>query len=204
MARLVGETIIPVLQVDERGINNGLVRVRLTLRLHDPVHLERRIRVSPEDVITVKFWYELLLGRCRDCAMINHGGLPCASLQEPPSPVASPAIQLTAPPMMVFRGNTHVSLSIPQREREKEDDDGSKRARHSLVMVPMPLNPNELGFSVVVDGILSIVRTGKSPKKRGRPCGSKNKKPNLIENLDSMAPSPAVEEKADAPESEED
>ncbi|KAL6222338.1 hypothetical protein ACLB2K_005730 [Fragaria x ananassa] len=45
--QLVGETIGPVLKVDERGINNGLVRVRLTLPLHDPVHLGRRIRVSP-------------------------------------------------------------------------------------------------------------------------------------------------------------
>ncbi|KAL6225033.1 hypothetical protein ACLB2K_003885 [Fragaria x ananassa] len=162
-ARLVGETIGLVLQVDERGINNGLVRVRrLTLPLHDPVRLERRIRISPEDVIT-----------------------------EPPSPMASPAIQPVAPPMMVFRGNTPVSLSVPQvaalatlkekrsmsirevpdfpsplkitgilRGREEEDDDGDKRARHSLVLVHVPLNPNELGFSVVADGILSIVRIG--------------------------------------------
>ncbi|KAL6140618.1 hypothetical protein ACLB2K_058916 [Fragaria x ananassa] len=100
--RLVGETTDPVLQVNERGINNGLVRVRLTLHLHDLVRLERRIRVSSKDVITVKFRYERLLERCRDCAMINHRGLPCPSLQEPPSPVVFPAIQLVALPMMVF------------------------------------------------------------------------------------------------------
>ncbi|KAL6198604.1 hypothetical protein ACLB2K_028393 [Fragaria x ananassa] len=204
-AQLVGETIGPVLKVYECGINNGLVRVHLTLPLHDPVRLERRIRVSPKDVIT-----------------------------EPPSPVVSPAIQPAAPPMMVFRGNTHVSFSVPQvadlastkekrsvsirevpdfpspskiigvqRGREEEDDDGGKRERHSLVMVPLPLNPNELGFSIAADGILSIVRTGKSPKKRG-PHGSKNKEPNLIENSDSMAFGPAMGEKANALESEED
>ncbi|KAL6225665.1 hypothetical protein ACLB2K_004514 [Fragaria x ananassa] len=205
MTQLVGETIGPVLKVDERGINNGLVRVRLTLPLHDLVRLERRIRVSPEDVIT-----------------------------EPPSPMVSQVIQPAAPPMTVFRGNTPISFSVPQvadlatpkekrsvsirevldypsplkvtgrRGREEEDDDGGKRVRHSLMMVPMPLNPNELGFSIVTDGILSIVRTEKSPKKRGRPRGNKNKKPNLIENPDSMAHGPAMEEKADAPKSEED
>ncbi|KAL6198880.1 hypothetical protein ACLB2K_028668 [Fragaria x ananassa] len=166
--QLIGETIGQVLKVDEHRIINGLVRVRLTLPLHDPVRLERRIRVSPEDVIMVKFRYERLLGRCKDYAMINHGGLPCPSLQEPPSPVVSPAIQPAAPPMMVFRDNTHVSFSVPQvadlatpkekrsvsirevpdfpspskitgvrRGREEEDDDGGKRARHSLMMVPI-------------------------------------------------------------------
>ncbi|KAL6196425.1 hypothetical protein ACLB2K_032040 [Fragaria x ananassa] len=187
MARLVRETIDPVLQVDERGINNGLVRVRLTLPLHDLVRLETRIRVSPEDLITVKFRYERLLGRCRDCIMINHGGgLPCPSVQEPPSPVVSPMIQSAAPPMMVFRGNTPISLSVPQvaalatpkekksvsirevpefpssskitsvqRGREEEDYDGGKRARHSLVLVHVPLNPNELGLSTAGDGNFS-------------------------------------------------
>lgn len=41
----------------------------------------RRIRVSLVDVLTVKFKYESLLGCCRDCTMINHGGLPCPRLQ---------------------------------------------------------------------------------------------------------------------------
>ncbi|KAL6197189.1 hypothetical protein ACLB2K_032801 [Fragaria x ananassa] len=39
--QLVGETIGPVPKIDERGINNGLVRVRLTLPLYDQVRLER-------------------------------------------------------------------------------------------------------------------------------------------------------------------
>ncbi|KAL6197003.1 hypothetical protein ACLB2K_032616 [Fragaria x ananassa] len=112
--QLVGETIGPMLKVDECKINNELVRVCLTLPLHDPVRLERRIRVSPEDVIMVKFRYERLLGRSKDCAMINHGGFPCPSLQKPPSPMVSQVIQLAAPPMMVFRGNTPVSFSVPQ------------------------------------------------------------------------------------------
>lgn len=70
-------------------------------------------------------------------------------------------------------------------------------------MVPLPLNPNELGFSVAADGNLNIVKTGKSLKKRGRPRGSRNKKKSLIEIFDSMAPGTVVEEKKDASETEE-
>ncbi|KAL6219602.1 hypothetical protein ACLB2K_007361 [Fragaria x ananassa] len=103
-----------------------------------------------------------------------------------------------------FPSPSKITSAQRGREEEDDDDDGRKRARHSLVMVPMPLNPNELRFSVDADGILSIVRTGKSSKERGHPRGSKNKKPNLIENPDSMAPGSAVEEKAHAPESKED
>ncbi|KAL6141294.1 hypothetical protein ACLB2K_059584 [Fragaria x ananassa] len=58
--KLVSETIGPVLQVDNLDINHGLVRVRLTLPLNDIVRLDRRIRVSPIDVITVKFKYDRL------------------------------------------------------------------------------------------------------------------------------------------------
>ena len=82
--RLVGETIGPVLEVDNRGINHGVVQVRLTLPLYEPVRLDRRIRVSPIDVITMKFSYGELLGRCRTYAMINHGGLPYPWDSEPP------------------------------------------------------------------------------------------------------------------------
>ncbi|KAL6203148.1 hypothetical protein ACLB2K_026851 [Fragaria x ananassa] len=43
-------------------------------------------------------------------------------------------------------------------------------------MVPLDLNLEHLGFSMAVSGKLGIKKTGKSPKKRGRPRGSKNKK----------------------------
>ncbi|KAL6141650.1 hypothetical protein ACLB2K_059938 [Fragaria x ananassa] len=75
---------------------------------------EELIRVSLEDVITMKFRYDHLLGRCRDCAMINRGGLPCQRLQEFPSLVAPPVVsQPNVPHLMVFRGNTSISLSVP-------------------------------------------------------------------------------------------
>ncbi|KAL6199257.1 hypothetical protein ACLB2K_029043 [Fragaria x ananassa] len=199
-ARLVRETIDPVLQVDERGINNELVRVRLTLPLHDLVRLERTIRVSPEDLITVKFRYERLLGRCRDCTMINHGGgLPCPSVKEPPSPVVSLVIQPAAPPMMVFLGNTLISLSVPQVVAL-----ATPKEKISVSIREVPDFPSPSKITVAGDGNLNIVRTEKSPNKMGRPRGSKNKKPKLTESPDSMAPGPVVEEKADAAEPEED
>ncbi|KAL6144229.1 hypothetical protein ACLB2K_054924 [Fragaria x ananassa] len=191
-ACLVGKTIVPVLQVDQQGINSGQIRVCLTLPLNDLVRPKRRIRVSLEDVLTVKFRYDQLLGLCRDCFTINH---------EPPSPVAllvvNPPI---APPLMVFRGNAPISLSVPnatmphipkdkrmitirevhafptptkitgvRRRREDEDEAEGKRVCHPLVMVPLLLNPKKLralGFSIVVYGNLDIARTRKSPRKR--------------------------------------
>ncbi|KAL6213507.1 hypothetical protein ACLB2K_012954 [Fragaria x ananassa] len=145
--------------------------------------------------------------------MINHRGLPCPNLQEPPCLMVCPVIQPIAPPMMLFPGNTHISLSIPQAailatpkkmrsvsikevpdfpspskitgvwRGKEEDDDGGKRARHWLMMVLVPLNPNELRLSVAADGNLSIVGTEKYPKTHG----SKNKKQNLTLSPDSMA-----------------
>ena len=114
-ARLVGETIGPVLQVDTRSFTQGRVRVRLTLSLHDPVFLHRRLRISPEDIITVEYRYERLLGRCGNCMMINHGGLRCPRVEEMSSdePVTeSPAPPPTIAPM-VFRANSQPTLEAP-------------------------------------------------------------------------------------------
>ncbi|KAL6218681.1 hypothetical protein ACLB2K_011891 [Fragaria x ananassa] len=49
--RLVAETIGVVLQVDHDGLQRGLARVRITLPLNQPVRLDRRIRVSPTNVL---------------------------------------------------------------------------------------------------------------------------------------------------------
>ena len=60
--------------------------------------------------------------------------------------------------------------------------------KHSLAMVPIDLNLEDLGFSMAVSRELGIKKTGKSPKKRGRPRGSKNKKHLFTgESLSSMA-----------------
>lgn len=66
-----------MLQVDNCGINHGLVRVRLILPLNVSIRLGRTIRVSHVDVFTVKFRCDKLLGHYRTCAMINHHGFPC-------------------------------------------------------------------------------------------------------------------------------
>ncbi|KAL6130797.1 hypothetical protein ACLB2K_069176 [Fragaria x ananassa] len=71
-ARLVAETIGAVLQVDNGGFQRGLARVRITLPLNQPVRLDRRIRVSPTDVLQVIYRYERLVERCRTCSMLGY------------------------------------------------------------------------------------------------------------------------------------
>ncbi|KAL6224546.1 hypothetical protein ACLB2K_003401 [Fragaria x ananassa] len=126
-------------------------------------------------------------------------------------PVAAPA----ALPI-VFRANTHAALVVPNfptlfrekrlvqirevalypspakvtgviREREEEEAKNGKRLKLSLAMVPLDLNLEDLGFSMAMSGVLGIKKTGKSPKKRGRPRGNKNKKQLLTgESSSSM------------------
>ncbi|KAL6228176.1 hypothetical protein ACLB2K_002130 [Fragaria x ananassa] len=59
--RLVGETVGPVLIVDQNNINRGIVRVRLTLSLDEPMKIQWRIRVSPIDVLEIDFCNTLTL-----------------------------------------------------------------------------------------------------------------------------------------------
>ncbi|KAL6129437.1 hypothetical protein ACLB2K_072787 [Fragaria x ananassa] len=194
-ARLVGETIGPILQIDQSGLNRSNARVHITLPLNDPVRLERRIRVSLVDVLQVSYCYERLLGCCRDCMMINHGGLRCPRVLEDSQAVAPPP---TTPPTMVFRasasGSGSTSLSVPavslpkekmtvsirdvpkfpsptkitgvRRGRDEDDFGGGKRVKHSLAMIPLPMNPEEIGLSVQASSELAIIKTGKSSKKR--------------------------------------
>ncbi|XP_062020904.1 uncharacterized protein LOC133737342 [Rosa rugosa] len=60
--RLVGETIGEVLQVDQTALRQGSAHVRLVLPINDSVRLNRRVRVSPIDILTLQFLYERLLG----------------------------------------------------------------------------------------------------------------------------------------------
>ncbi|KAL6127181.1 hypothetical protein ACLB2K_075223 [Fragaria x ananassa] len=196
--RLVVETIRLVLNVDQAGLRRGSTRVRVTLPLNSLVRKDRRLRVSPEDVIRVQYRYERFVGLCRDCMMLNHGGIPCPNAQdaeEGTGALLGPAAAPEAPPI-VFRANTQAALVVPNfsalfrknrsvQIREvapfpspaKEDEiESRKRLKHSLAMVSLDLNLEDLGFSMAVSGELGIKKTGKSLKKRGRPRGSKNKK----------------------------
>ncbi|KAL6223408.1 hypothetical protein ACLB2K_006795 [Fragaria x ananassa] len=97
-----GETIEHVLNVDQAGLRRGSTRVRITLPLNCPVRMDKRLHVSPEDVIWVQYMYERLVGLCRDCMMLNHGGLPCPNAQEAEEgtgvPIgAAPATNIASP-----------------------------------------------------------------------------------------------------------
>ncbi|KAL6191188.1 hypothetical protein ACLB2K_037579 [Fragaria x ananassa] len=60
--RVVGQTIEYVLLVDQPSVNRGVVLVLVTVPLNKHVCLDRRIRVSPMDVLQIKFCYESLMG----------------------------------------------------------------------------------------------------------------------------------------------
>ncbi|KAL6219559.1 hypothetical protein ACLB2K_007318 [Fragaria x ananassa] len=99
---LVGDTIRPILNVDQVRLRRGSTRVRVTLPLNSPMRMDRRLRVSLEDVIWVQYKYESLVGLCRDCMMLNHGGLPCPNAQEAEEgtgvPIgAAPATNIASP-----------------------------------------------------------------------------------------------------------
>ncbi|KAL6145284.1 hypothetical protein ACLB2K_055972 [Fragaria x ananassa] len=64
-----------------------------------------------------------------------------------------------------------------------------KRAKHALALIPLPLNLEEIRFTILNKDDLRIKRTRKSPKKRGRPRGSRNKKRILMGDIsDSREP----------------
>lgn len=136
--------------------------------------------------------------------MLNHGGMTCPRAQEAAEETKALNGPVAAPPI-VFRANTSPALVVPnlhvlfkekrsvhirevppfpslakvtgvRRSREEDEANGGKRLKHSLAMVPLGLNPEDLGFSMAMNGELGITKTSKSPKKRGRPRGSKNKK----------------------------
>ncbi|PRQ29903.1 hypothetical protein RchiOBHm_Chr5g0018871 [Rosa chinensis] len=115
--RLVGGTIGEVLEVDRPALRRGDARVRLVLSIHDPVHLDRRVRVSPSDVLTLRFRYERLLGRCHSCAMLNHGGQRCLRVDELAADAGAEQGSQTAGgpiiPALVFRANVQPSISSP-------------------------------------------------------------------------------------------
>lgn len=41
------------------------------------MRLDIRLSVSPKDVINVQYKYKRVVGRCRDCMMLNHSGQAC-------------------------------------------------------------------------------------------------------------------------------
>lgn len=73
--------------------------------------------------------------------------------------------------------------------REEDKPESEKRSQHALAMVSLPLNPEDLRFSMDTNrGGLGIANTCKSPKNRGRPRGSTDKKQLFQgETSDSMA-----------------
>lgn len=60
--KVVGKNLGFFLLVNQTGIHQGIARVRVSLPLNNPVHLQCRLQVLLADVIEVQFRYERLLG----------------------------------------------------------------------------------------------------------------------------------------------
>ncbi|KAL6205210.1 hypothetical protein ACLB2K_022472 [Fragaria x ananassa] len=131
-ARLVAETIGFVLQVDRGGFQHGIARGRLTLPLHQPVRLERRIRVSPVDVIQVFSRYGRLL---RHCPL-------------PPLSALFPKEKRPTQIRAVPKFSSPAKIAEVRRDRDEEEPTDGKHARHALALVPLPLNPKETRFTI--------------------------------------------------------
>ena len=220
--RLVGETIGSVIRIDHTALGRDDARLRVTLPLTAPVKSSRRLRVSSSDVITVEYQYERLVGWCRTCNRLDHGGQRCPSEVNPEPDNLNPNPPSSVP-MMIFRANSAPGMALPsmpsfsslsnlfpkekrqiqirevpeapspakvagvRRPRSEEGSGSGKRSKHSLELIPLELGPEDLGFMVGCDGSIGLAR--KSPKRRGRPRGSKNRKPAAKLNFDSMASS---------------
>lgn len=89
---LIGETIGPVLMVDQQVLHRKVARVKVSLPLNEQVQLSQRISVSLVVVIELQFKYKRLLGRCRDWSMINHCHAPCprCEVEENEDPIPEP------------------------------------------------------------------------------------------------------------------
>ncbi|KAL6179748.1 hypothetical protein ACLB2K_046419 [Fragaria x ananassa] len=114
-----------------------------------------------------------------------------------PATVVAPLLKekrmVTIREVSTFPPSTKITCVRRGREDDEAIDD--KRPRYALSMVPLSLNSNELGFSIASNRHLRIIRTRKSLKKKGSPCGNRYKKKSMGETLDSMAPGLVVEEK---------
>ncbi|KAL6185384.1 hypothetical protein ACLB2K_041518 [Fragaria x ananassa] len=175
--RLVGETIRPILNVDQAGLRRGSTRVCVTLPLNSPVRMDRRPCMSPNYVIKVQYMYERLVGLCK---VLNHGGLSSPNAQDIEEGTGAPIGPVAAPtfPSMVFRAKSQIALVVPIlpalyrvkrtvqikevaslpssvkvtgviRNQEEDETEGEKRMKHTLAMVPLDLN---LGVGSVMFG----------------------------------------------------
>ncbi|KAL6178653.1 hypothetical protein ACLB2K_050171 [Fragaria x ananassa] len=111
--RLVGKTIGLVLNINQSGLMIGSTRVSVTLTLNNLVRIDRCLHVSPKYVIKVQYMYERLVGLCRDCMMLNHGGMVCPKAQEAVEETEdlNGPVAAAATPLIVFRANFQPALA---------------------------------------------------------------------------------------------
>lgn len=108
---LIGETLGPVLMVDQCGVREELAKVRVALPLHKHVFLEKKVTFSPMEEYGLTFKY----GRLLVCAQLNHVEAPCPDIV--PSGVPSSAVSLSSlvsgvtTPSLVFHANIPQTLS---------------------------------------------------------------------------------------------
>ncbi|KAL6124875.1 hypothetical protein ACLB2K_077383 [Fragaria x ananassa] len=129
-------------KVDQSGLNRGNARVHITLPLNDPVRLERRIK-----------GVRRLTSSSSSSSNTADYDVSCFCL--------GIWIDLPLSPCCVSS-----KIIDMRRGRDEVDSGGGKHVKHSLAIIPLPFNPEEIGLSVQACGELAIIKTGESPKKR--------------------------------------
>lgn len=111
---LIGETLDQVLMVDHRGVRAGQARVHIVLCLHRPVRLEKKVHFSSTKKYELTFKYERLLGRCHQCARLDHVGVVCpeAASDTVPNAVGLSMENGPSAPPIVFQANLPQALSF--------------------------------------------------------------------------------------------
>ncbi|XP_024155768.1 uncharacterized protein LOC112163723 [Rosa chinensis] len=81
--RRIGSALGRFLQKDITEFGEGRIRIRVEMDLLQPVIFRCCFTVDDGVDVDLDFFFENLYGRCQDCGLLTHVGLPCAG---PPLP----------------------------------------------------------------------------------------------------------------------
>ncbi|PRQ52145.1 hypothetical protein RchiOBHm_Chr2g0152291 [Rosa chinensis] len=76
--RRIGSAIGRFVQKDTTKFAAGQIRIRVEMDLLQPIIFQRRFTVDDGIVVDLEFFFENLYGRCKDCGLVTHVGLPCS------------------------------------------------------------------------------------------------------------------------------
>ncbi|XP_061993474.1 uncharacterized protein LOC133711356 [Rosa rugosa] len=81
--RRVGSALGRFVQKDTTEFAVGRILIRVEVDLMQPIIFRRSFTVDDGIVVDLEFFFENLYGRCRDCGLVTHVGLPCSGTALP-------------------------------------------------------------------------------------------------------------------------